>query len=459
MKLRVLLLLVLAEAATAQPAKHLIVIAIDTLRADHLGCYGYERATSPTLDAVATRGVLFERAIATAPWTLPSFASMFTGRMPTRHGASLSGETRQLGRDAPHPLSGEAVTMTETLAEAGFRCVAFTSNPYLRLGLQRGFSEFFCKTVDAERVGGMTRAWIETCDLNERNFLFVHFNDPHEPTDAPGIYLRRLGVAATVSRDPQRKALERWGENEAHLGHAESAASVADHLATKLALYDATILQVDLAIARILEALEAKQMLASSLIVLVSDHGEEFLDHVEQGRVRREDPRGLFGIGHGHSLYDELLHVPLILMGAGLPASQRISEQFSLLDLMPTLLGLVGVAAPLGVDGVDRRDWLSDPARGDLPAAAESIAYGLDRVALLQDGQKVIADRFGRPLFQFDLRADPGELVALPVVSPRLLAELVAASDAWMKAAPPVADPAFLDPELLEGLRALGYVQ
>jgi arylsulfatase A-like enzyme len=459
MNLRCLAILLCAECAIAQAPRHLIVIAIDTLRADHLGCYGYDRATSPTLDALAQRGMLFERAIATAPWTLPSFASMFSGRMPTRHGASLSGELRLLGRDAPAPLSSEAVTLTEVLARQGFRCAAVTSNPYLRLGLQRGFAEFFCDTVDAERIGGLSRAWIETCDPTERNFLFVHFNDPHEPTDAPGIYLRRLGLAEAVARDPQRQALERWGEGEAHLGRAASAAAAAGALATKIALYDATILQVDLQIARILEALEARDMLALSLLVVVSDHGEEFLDHVEAGRSLAEDPRGLFGIGHGHSLYDELLRVPLLVVGGGLPADQRIAEQFSLLDLMPTLLGLLELAVPAGVDGVDRASWLLDESREDLPAAAESIAYGVDRVALLAGGQKLIADRFGRALLQFDLRADPAELKPLPSISSQLLAQLVAASDAWAQGAPAATGPAALDPQLLEGLRALGYVE
>lgn len=460
MRVKALLLLALCAGTTAAaPARHLVVIAIDTLRADHLSCYGYERPTSPTLDALAARGVLFERAIATAPWTLPSFASMFTGRMPTRHGAGLSGERRSLGEDTPHPLSPTVPTLAEQLAGEGFRCAAFTSNPFLRLGLQRGFEEFFCQTIEAERVGALARAWIETRDDTARNFLFVHFNDPHEPTDPPEVFLRELGVSGTVQADPHRVALERWGDGESDLGHAASVEAVRGPLATKVALYDATILQVDRQIARLLASLASQGMLDNSLVVVLSDHGEEFLEHVAPERALDEDPRGLHGIGHGHTLYDELLHVPLLLMGPDLPSGQRIPQQISLLDLMPTLLSLLGIETPAGMDGADRSAWMADEARADLPVAAEGIAYGVDRLALWQDGSKVIADRFGRPLWQFDLRTDPRELLALPAIDPLLLQQLIAAADGWSAEAPPLLDPARMDPELLEGLRALGYVE
>ncbi len=458
-----------------QPARHpnLLILAIDTLRADHLGCYGYERPVSPSIDRLARAGLRFERALSNSPWTTPSFATMFTGRYPTRHGAGLQGPLRNLAVGAegvPRTIAPGIPTLAEVLAKAGYRTCGIASNPYLLFGTQRGFAEFSCKFLRADRIGTLARMWIAQQDRDRPFYLFVHFNDPHEPTDPPSAFVKAIGEADAL-RDPNRKALTRWGgepDDPTYLGRKLSAEAAAPLLRTKRALYDASVLRVDVEIGQIVAQLQHEGLLENTLVVVVSDHGEEFLDHAELERARGFDPRGIWGIGHGHSLFDELVHVPLIFFGAGLEqvttAGRVIPQQFPLTELMPTLLGMLEVPAPDGMDGLDRREWLADPHRAPIPGAVEGIAYGPDLIGWCDGQHKLIAERIGRSLWGFDVAADPRErrdlLTAAPADS---LSPLRAALSSWndrvLLDAPPVAAAGEITPEMEQALKALGYAQ
>lgn len=453
--------LLLVAAAHAQPPRHLLFIAIDTLRADHVGCYGYSLATTPTIDRLATEGTRFAQATATAPWTLPSFASMFTGLYPTRHGAGVHGPERHLQNSMPTPIAAEATTLGEHLRALGYRTHAVTSNPYLLLGMQRGFERFECRSMAADRVGALSRAWLSTQNGEEPFFHFVHFNDPHEPTDVADAFLRELGFGEEILRHPQRRALERWGEGESYLGQLEDVDAAGQLLDAKLAMYDAAILQVDLEIGRIVETLRRRQLLHETLIVIVSDHGEEFLDHAARERERAEDPRGIWGIGHGHTLYEEQLRVPWIVRGPGVPAGLVVEQGISLVDFMPTLLGWLGQPLPAELDGRDRRAWIDDPERESLPALAESIAYGLDLWSWSRWPDKLITRRGEGMRELFELARDPFERTNLLPDEPAdsLLAEARRKLEWLAERAPAGGEAASLDPEALEGLRSLGYVE
>lgn len=446
---------------------NLLFLSIDTLRADHVSCYGYSLPTTPTLDQMARNGTRFAQARSVAPWTLPSFASMMTGRYPTRHGAEVTGPLRDLSTDTPRVLASSAVTLGERLRDAGYRTAAFTSNPYLHLGPLRGFEEGTHKTVRADRIGALTRTWIDERARRQPWALWVHFNDPHEPTIAADAYLDLLGYGRGVQEDPDRGDLERWGDREkgTHLGRTESVEAAGEKLRTKIALYDATIRQVDTEIGRILELLHRRGVLRNTLVVVVSDHGEEFLDHVEEERRRGEDPRGVYGIGHGHTLYEEQLHVPLILMGPGVGVADVVDEQFPLVDLMPTLLGLLRLDPPAGMDGRDRRGWMVQRERAPIPMAAESIAYGPDRMAWIDGRWKLVCDRTGRPLRLFNLILDPHEktnrVAAVDSLAwaAALRDSLLQWNERMLEQAPPPGSAADLSDEMRDGLRSLGYVQ
>ncbi|HKK71289.1 MAG TPA: sulfatase [Candidatus Krumholzibacteria bacterium] len=459
--------LVVVPAARAQERPNLLILSIDTLRADHVSCYGYERPTTPSIDLVAANGTRFAAARSVAPWTLPSFASMFTGRYPTRHGAGASGPVRNVATEPPRMLAARVPTLAEVLRTAGYRTHAITSNPYLRLGPVRGFDDPVVKAVRADRIGALSREWLGRHGDDRPWYLWVHFNDPHEPTRAADAQLRAIGVDEAVLDDPHRGALERWGDRDAgtYLGNRASEAEVRDMLRTKIALYDATIRQVDLEIGLILELLQRRDLLRDTLVVIVADHGEEFLDHAEEGRAWNHDPRGIWGIGHGHTLFEEQLHVPLVLMGPRVRPNQVIAEQFPLTELMPTVLGLLRVRAPEDIDGENRVEWMRDRQRAPIPMAAESLAYGPDWVAWIDGRYKLIADRLGHVQAFYDLERDPYELHDLVAqvdsldAGIRLQERLRDWNDRVIAEAPPATAAGELTDEMREGLRSLGYVQ
>jgi arylsulfatase A-like enzyme len=453
------------DGAGAADRPNLLFISIDTLRADHVSCYGYSRPTTPTIDEIASNGTRFAAARSVAPWTLPSFASMFTGRFPTRHGAGASGEIRNIAAKMPRPMAADLPTLAGTLRKSGYRTAAITSNPYLKLGPLRDHDEVISKTVRADRIGALARDWVVRTTGRQPWMLWVHFNDPHEPTMASDARLKQLDYGSDVLDDPERKSLERWGSDADYLGDPGLSADEATALLrTKLALYDASILDADTEIGRILETLHRNGELRNTLVVVVSDHGEEFYDHRDEGRIRAEDPRGVYGIGHGHTLYEEQLHVPLIFMGPGARPAKVIEESFSLVDLMPTVLGYLQVAPPDGLDGVDRRSWIVDDERLDTPFAAESIGYGPERKAWSDGRLKLICDPVGTPLGLFDMDYDQLEQVNLvdtldSMVTGALRQQLLDWQERLLANPPPLLDEALLTDEMREGLRSLGYVE
>jgi arylsulfatase A-like enzyme len=459
-------LLLLPVAAHAADRPNLLFLSIDTLRADHLSSYGYERVTTPTIDEIASNGMRFDQARATAPWTLPSFASMFTGRYPTRHGAGAEGAVRNIAEQIPRPMAADIPTLAGTLRKSGYRTAAVTSNPYLSLGPLRDFQDVINKTVRADRIGALARDWIvRESGKRQPWMLWVHFNDPHEPTMASDARLRQLGFGDDILDHPERAALERWGTDAHHLGDPQlSEEDAAERLRVKRALYDASILDSDAEIGRILETLHRGGELRNTIVVVVSDHGEEFHDHVALERVLAQDPRGIYGIGHGHTLFEEQLRVPLVIMGPGARPGVVVEESISLVDLMPTLLGYLHVPAPEGMDGVDRRAWIDDDERLDLPFAAEAIAYGPEVKAWFDGRLKLHTDDLGKPLGLFDVRSDRGELRNLvarvdSMVVAALRQQLLDWNDEALTTAPPRAAPGELTEEMREGLKSLGYVE
>ena len=277
---------------------------------------------------------------------------MFTGRYPTRHGAGAEGAIRNIAVDIPRPMAPDIPTLAGTLRKSGYRTAAITSNPYLSLGPLRDFQDVTNKTVRADRIGALARDWIvrEAGDERQPWMLWVHFNDPHEPTMASDARLRQLGFGDDILDHPERTRARALGDRRTPPRRSRESPmkDAADRLRVKRALYDASILDADAEIGRILETLHRGGELRNTLVVVLSDHGEEFHDHAALGRLLAQDPRGVYGIGHGHTLFEEQLRVPLVIMGPGARPGVVIEESISLVDLMPTLLGYLQVPAPDG---------------------------------------------------------------------------------------------------------------
>jgi len=297
-----------SNAPLAAPSRSVLLITIDTLRADHLGCYGYRRGATPTIDALAKQAAKFEHAFSAVPLTLPSHAALLTGTYPFYNGV----------RDQPgFRLSDNIPTLPEYFARAGYATAAVLGAPVLsrRFGLSRGFDEyddhFGASTEELEAVFSDTKrpaetvvrlalAWLDSKPAGKPYFLWLHFYDPHMPYVAP---------------EPFRSQF-------------------ADRP------YDSEIAYTDSALATLFAGLRKRGLFESTVIALTADHGEGLGDHGEST--------------HGYFIYDSTLHVPLLVEAAGEAAHPTdVKTPVSLVDLAPTLLRLVGIKVPANMQGTD----------------------------------------------------------------------------------------------------------
>jgi arylsulfatase A-like enzyme len=420
-------------------ARNLLLISIDTLRPDMLGCYGHELPTSPTLDDLARTGTLFEDVTATAPWTLPSHASLLTGVYPNRHG--LVSPDRRL----PDALG----TLAEAARAAGMRTAAIVNSQNVgeRYGLDRGFEAFQRIPEDAARrapteVEARALDWIGAHD-GAPFFLFLHFYDVHSDYVSLPEYERRFVGTAGGALDGSTGQLRAVRTGELAVGQAD-----ARHLA---ALYQAGVRQMDDGIGRVLAALEQRGILVDTLVVVVSDHGEEFLEHG--------------GVLHGRTHHQELLRVPWIVSGPGVPAGTRVAQPVSLVDVMPTCLALLGQAPPADLDGQDVSAHLrpgATPAATDARTLYASADHhndaGDDLLRTARRGRyKLTLDRRTGSEMLYDLQADPGETADAAAGHAELTAALRAQLLDYDERA--VAGEALppLTPEERERMAELGY--
>ncbi len=397
-----------AAAANAS----VVILTLDTTRADRLGCYGYREARTPHLDQFAAEGIRVERALAPAPITLPSHASLMTGQTPAEHGVRDNGL---------HRVPPEVETLAETLKDRGYRTAAFLSAHVLsnRYGLDQGFDHYddrmdgrdprvlepierrAADTVDA------ALAWMQAHREGPR-FLWLHFFDPHFPYEAPRPFSEQMA-------DP----------------------------------YDAEISYLDAQIGRFFERYQALDPTDNTLFVVTADHGEGLMDHQEAT--------------HGLFLYDTTLHVPLLMKHPALGAAKTVTGQVGLVDVAPTVLDLLGLPPR---DAVGGRSFLAAIVEGT-PADHEvylethlpQLSFGLAPMHGVCTMEAKYIDAPRPELYQWP--TDPGEtLNLLPKQAARAeefrqrMEELRGEQSAG-EAEPPLP----FDPEELERLEALGYLR
>jgi len=387
----------LVAGCTGDRPGGVLFIGIDTLRADRLGCYGYPRPTSPRIDALAREAVVFEQAISQSSWTLPAFASMMTGVLPARHGA---GEGKSCLVAACPALGPELPTLAELFAQAGYRTASFVSNGFVgtRVGLGRGFERVDELGVGASAVRA-TAAWL---DEHRRDpfFAFVHVVDPHAPY-APPAEERALFVDTAYAGPvvPERSGWLRGDWDDADRRYISD-------------LYDGEVRWTDRLVGELLDALSRLGLDDRTLVVLVSDHGEELFDHM--------------GLGHGHSMYDEVLHVPLIVRFPGGAPRGRVGRQVRAMDTFPTVLAAMGRPVPAGIDAMS----LMDLAQGETGASAFDVAVAEftyrspELRAVRRPHEKLILDVLRNRPRLFDLDADPEERTDLAQGNPDRVAGL-----------------------------------
>jgi len=423
-------------------AKNLLWITVDTLRSDRLGCYGHTRDTSPAIDALAKRGVRFERAYATAPWTTPSITSMLTGRMPSSHGLYRTGRSLPPGIDS----------LPRQLASEGYRTWGIVSN--LLIGKSNGFDEHFERfdesfargerSVSTTGVIEIAERWLgELEELEDPFILYVHLFDPHVE------YMRHKEVGYAADRGGVLTGEESFRilrKNVERIGEAERS-FLRD-------LYDEEVRFTDNGIAVLLARLDELELTDSTLIVLTSDHGEEIFE------------RGW--IGHTRTLFEELMRVPLIFAGPGVAGGRTVAEPVSLVELPGALRQLLLPTASTPPARLAARVLDLDSPADPPPVVFEVDFIDLrnpDREAHLSSivrGQmKLIRNEKTGELALFNLEKDPAERRNLAERRAEKVAELERQLDAALsnlRTDPLPVNERTLDEDELKALEGLGYV-
>jgi arylsulfatase A-like enzyme/Flp pilus assembly protein TadD len=409
-----LVAVVLATAACGRPetVERVVLVSIDTLRADHVGCYGAEGAATPTLDGLAARGVRFETAVSPAPITLPSHATLLTGQDPPRHGARHNGH---------FSLRADVPTLAEALRSAGFATSAFVSAFVLdgRFGLARGFDLYDdrlglatsagmavgVESRSADRSVDAALAWLDGAP--DRFFLWLHLYDPHADHAPP----------------------EPW--------------------ATRFAgrPYDGEIAFADAELGRLLAGIAERFGEGGTLVVATSDHGESLGEHGEQT--------------HSFSVYDATQRVPLLMAGPGLPRGRVVTAPIArLADVAPTVLALAGLPALAETDGESLLPAIEGRDAAPRVAWVETLATQLDFGWSPLLGVRTATHKYvraPRPEL-YDIAADPNELVNRAADEPERVAELDALVTARAGAGSRAAQRSVSDEERSR-LAALGYVE
>ena len=438
--------------------QHLILITIDTLRADHTSLVGYARETTPELKALAEGGANFTRAIAQWPKTGTSFASMFSGLYP-----QTTGLTHRAALKLPEDLD----TLPGRLKEQGFRNVAVISNPVLsqELGWDRHFDEYletwsdvesddpfvYRPQLSARRVNTLASDLLERNRSEERLFVWIHYSDPHAPYVLPNAAPNPFG-----GDDIYEQSSDIVPDLTGTRGRAIPGVT---HLRDYVSLYDANVLESDRAIGELLRRLEALELLSDAAVVVTADHGESL------GEKR------LF-FEHGPLPHNPGVHVPLILTGPGIKPGQRIGSALGLIHLLPTVCEWLQIPCPDSIDGTSLWPILTDskstPSESSPRLAFSEAGHRPDHFRTVQNKRFKLVyftkrrSEFPDPEGRFelyDLAQDPAEKTDVQSEYPEELRQLQRALVTWIARAgqPNTGDDSPLTPAEKRGLDAMGY--
>jgi arylsulfatase A-like enzyme len=442
------------------PPPNLILVSVDTLRPDHLSTYGYVRDTSPGLSELASDGVRFTHAFAQAPWTIPSHASMLTGRYPCVHRA-----------DAATAIAATVPLLAERLRAAGYVTAAFVNSPYVgdKFGFARGFDVFENHSDDIAASVPRVLEWLQQ-PRHAPFFLFLHTLSVHGPYEAPPEFVRRYDPDEDVNdeADPAMAYLRTVGYHDyLRLERFRSLRQLIAH-------YDATIRWVDAEIARLMRRVRELHLYDGSVVVVTSDHGESLFDHE-------------IWVGHGLFLYDDEVRVPLIIKPARRrPRHATVDTLIESVDVVPTVMDLLDLSVPAAVDGqsyadlilTGRQDGLREVAFGQSSNMGNMVYLrtprwkyigpaGIPARAILRWHLKPMRDEdVGSRLVLeeqlFDLATDPRERTNAAATRPEVSVELRRAAAGFLdRCAPPsgTAPPSSveLDSQDRQRLEALGY--
>jgi arylsulfatase A-like enzyme len=430
-----------------------VLVSVDTLRADSVSFAGHWQITSAFMDELARDGVIFSNAYATSSWTPPSMGSLLTGLYPSCHGVT-SGDIRDRGKIEQPVLSDIITTLAEVFSRAGYTTIGVPANRHLMadLGFAQGFDHYFEQAafLPAQKLNSEVRKHLEEAYGSEwrtklketKTFLWIHYFDPHDPYFGRRPWIDRFAPDfksksaeypnAIVMRELRKKFPRPDAELGSKIRHLyDSEVAYWDHhfgeLARELGLDDPDV-----------------------LLAFTSDHGEEMVEHGD--------------IGHSQSLYEELVHVPMVVRWpAGIRGGRIETAQVSILDLFPTLVQLAGLELPEHLQGRSLAPLLRDGRNLENRPVFLQLMPPKPHLLAVRDGDwKLVVPQDGTGAPQlFDLTRDPGEHQNLAAGKPRIVRRLQRQLDRWFENLPPAPDleTAPLTDQQIEELRALGYVE
>lgn len=465
-KILFLLSLALCPSLNAAPAfkPNIIMIMVDTLRADYLGCYGFQGAISPNIDAFANESLLFSQCLVQASWTKPSVATLFTGLYPESHRVFMLDRgvlKKQANVFRMDTMPQEAVTLTEVLKLEGYQTLGFVSNPLVfGIGYGQGFDVYEERGIgngfDASGILSRAKKLVQERDPQKPLFLYLHYMDVHAP------YRGTEEDAALLEDSPSlgpRRMLTPKERRTIHMAirrsNLKKDPAVRKQLVKWRAAYAAGVHRFDKAMPDLFNFLKESDLFDTSVIIFLSDHGEELCEH------------GAWE--HGDRVYAEQIHVPLIVrMPGGKFAGTKVDGTVGVVDLMPTLMDYIGAKkTPPGMQGRNfsrvLRDGKSHAFKYSFAAANSDRLLKFNESCIQSSTHKLIWDLSTDKKRLFDLEKDPQEQVDISAFEPKITATLskelqshkrrVEAYRPFENKAEPV--PA----DVAEKIKSLGYMQ
>jgi len=397
---------------------NIIIIVVDCLRHSHLSYNGYIRKTSPFLDELKCPKFA---SISASPWTFPSVTSILTGLYPHNHRAVIGGEIKNFDElENFRKIDKNVLTLPEL-------CYLSGHNVYFATTIDTAFYPFTGRVIpivyrskNAMKVVKDFTEWSKK--INDTFFAYLHLGDLHEPLHPPKVFKTYFGEVENIPK------IERWDYGKPDEQRGDDFKKYREN---RILLYDNTVRYVDYVLEEFYGLLEDLGVIDSSLLVITADHGEEFWEHAEFEANNFFDPRGCYGIGHGHQLFNEIIKVPLLFTGG---ASKDIPERtafgdnvVSAVDIYPTIMDVLGINYFPDIDGSS----ICDSLREKTGFLSEAVGYGYEKKALIRDNYKLYYSPGDNMKCVFDLYRDPVE--QHPIFDEKIVDQLIEELKAIMR--------------------------
>ena len=384
---------VISSLTSDKEIELIFIMILDCLRKTNLSLYGNKRKTTPFLDKFCQKSAIFTNSISPSNWTYPSVVSILSGLYPHNHGAFFPESRRNFSdKMLPRKPYKDVLLLQDILPFLGFDTHFISSIATAGLPVKGTFMNYVMANDNAYNI---VERVIENIEVNNsKKFFYVQLGELHQPIYVPEKLKNKFGKIKEIPN------LENWEYTD---NPKKSNKSFVEFRDNRILLYDSGIYYLDSVIKRLVDYLEKNKKLDKSIIIITSDHGEEFWEHKDLEKEFFYDPRGIYGCGHGHHFFQEIISIPLIIYGSNI-GKRVIKERVSLVDIVPTILNIIGVNELVEYDGEN----VFNMTKSRLIVSEEN-AYGYERLSIFFDKYKMIYSPHDRIKWFFDLVEDPEE--------------------------------------------------